>query len=188
MIKNKQQSKEFLLQNNLNTIITSSTFNNVNDNLYEIVIFLLNNRLNYYSIRENKPSGLFIYGIEYSDVLNTVIKNYKNKQFTICESMFLYDKDNMLIQGDFLLTKDFILSYGYSNIKNQSLREASQNFQYKNANIDLKQRHYVNSQVNKIIDYIVDNNLFDMVVELTLYDCNVGIKKENIIVWEVRNY
>lgn len=188
MIKNKQQSKEFIISNKLNAPITSPLFYNATGDLHAIVEFLLDHKLNYYSIRENRSSGLFIYGISRDNILDVIIDKYRNKQFTICESMFLYDKENMLIQGDFYLTKDFIFSCGYSNIKNEPLREASQHFPYKFWEVDLKQKYYLNSQVDKIIDYLVNNNLFDMIVELTLYNCAVGSQKTNIIVWEVRNY
>lgn len=191
MIKNKFQSKEFISIKNLNTIITSQLFNTVYD-LFNIVSFLSKtNHITHYGIRENKPSGLFTYAVDRTDVIKTIAENYAGKQFYICESMYFNDKDNMLIQGDFYLSEDFILSCGYSDVLGQSLRESSKKFPYQFNNIDLKsnnQSNKLNKNIQYIIDYLIINNLFNMIIELTLYNCKVGINKENILIWEVRNY
>lgn len=190
MIKNKEQSREFIKNAKLNTVWTSELLKGDLDNL--MILSYVDPKVikhyDYYGIRENKPGGLFQYAVSRDNLLFTIVENYANKYFTVCESMYFKDKENMLVQGDFYLTENFILSYGYSDIKGKSLRESSRNFPYKIWELDIKQRHYLNSNINKIVDYLVNNNLFNMTVELTLYDYKVGIKNENIIIWEVRNY
>jgi len=193
MIKNKQESIDFIVKNQLNTTITSKIF--IKDNIdYEYLWnFLLATDFEYYGIREAKSSGLFSYAVRMDKITETITKEYKDKNFSLCESMYYHDRYNMLIQGDFYITKDFIIGGGYSDIKGKSLRESCLNFPYKFWNIDLKENREakkLSKNIQYIFDYLIKNNIFDKIVELTLYnfDTRVGFKEENIIVWEVRNY
>ena len=39
-----------------------------------------------------------------------------------------------------------------------------------------------------VYGYLIKNNLIDITVEFTLYDRDVGTKKEKIVINEIRNY
>lgn len=192
-ITNKKQSNKKIKEKYLNTVVTSESINLMDSKVSEfskIRKFLAKNKYDKYGIMEMKPNGLFTYSISQSDIIDTIVANYHNKNFIICESMYNYDKHNLLIHGDFYITKDFIFTCGYSDIKGKSLIESCKKFKYSFENIDLKESNVFkgNKNINNIIDYIITNELFDTYVELTLYNCNVGIKKEPIIIWEIRNY
>jgi hypothetical protein len=40
----------------------------------------------------------------------------------------------------------------------------------------------------KILEFISEYELFDVVVEFTYYDIPVGRNREPLLIWEIRNY
>lgn len=53
---------------------------------------------------------------------------------------------------------------------------------------DLIKKKYSIAGLNKVIDYICCHELFNVIVEFSMYDVPVGVNQENLIIWEIRNY
>ena len=39
---------------------------------------------------------------------------------------------------------------------------------------------------SKIMRYITDHELYDVIVEFSVYDCKIGVNKENVVISELR--
>lgn len=184
MIKTKYESDYMIRKLGLNRmlecIFTDKT------TIDELEEFLDEFNYNYYNIREKTSSaGNFRYKLTRNEILE-VSKQYKH--YAIFES--LADADSQLIlQGDLEIDKDFVMRASLSDIKNISNRLAMQEPKYNIFNYDLKEKRDPSIRgLKEVIDYISRNNLIGMVVEFSLFAIPVGIKKENIIIWELRNY
>ena len=96
----------------------------------------------------------------------------------------------MVIQGDIFVDSKLNVIGTVSKVKGETLREVTNNpsmFETIKCNIvDEKINVGIRSEVHKIIDYICEHNLFNVIVEFSMYDCSVGITGDNIIVWELR--
>ena len=159
--------------------------------------FLEENPFPYYNIRDKGASmGRFLYKLTPDEVLKYA-PQYES--FAVYESLAEADK-KLVLQGDILITKDFTIIASLSDEKGISNRQAMNNPKYK-IHADMIYKPYFNigeeqlwqrlpnvRGLNTLIDYICSHELIGMVVELSLFEIPVGIKKENIIVWEVRNY
>ena len=114
----------------------------------------------------------------------------KNAKIKISESMKKYDLNNMVIQGDIFVDNKLNVIGTVSKVKGETLREVTNNpsmFETIRCNIvNEKINVGIRSEIHKIIDYICEHNLFNVIVEFSMYDCSVGITGDNIIVWELR--
>lgn len=55
--------------------------------------------------------------------------------------------------------------------------------------LDLKERREPSIPgLTEAIDFIVEHDLFNMYVEISVFGIPVGVNRENIIIWELRNY
>ncbi len=117
-----------------------------------------------------------------------LLKSKKYKRYAVYESLAIAD-DRLILQGDIEIDRDFIMRASLSDIKGISNRIAMEKPVYNIYNYDLKEkRDPPISGLSKVIDYISQNSLIDMVVEFSLFEIPVGINQENIIIWELRNY
>lgn len=182
MIKNKQESdfkiKKLGLNRMLEGVFTKET-------IVELPNFLNAYPYPFYNLRDKSVSGgKFLYKVTAEDILKQS-KNYN--VFSVYESLALAD-EKLVLQGDIKLSKDFTLISSLSDIKGISNRIAMQNPIYQ-LDLDLKEKKEPEIKgLNKVIDYIVEHELFEMIVEFSLFDIPVGINHENIIIWELRNY
>ena len=39
---------------------------------------------------------------------------------------------------------------------------------------------------SKIMRYITEHELYDVIVEFSVYDCKIGVNKENVVISELR--
>lgn len=182
-VRNKQESNYYINKLNLNHMLTGN-FNNTQ--YKEVKQFLNDYQYAYYNIRDTSQSmGNFLYKLTKEDILNQ-IHNYNN--FCIYESLYDADNEHLILQGEIQIKNDFTILASMDNQKGISNREAMKSPKYK-INIDLKEFSEPNIKgLKQVIDYIINHELFDLIVEFTLYDIQVGINKENIIIWELRNY
>ena len=184
MIRNKYQSDQTIKVLGLNRVAEKIFFKDAA--VDELIKFLIQTNYSYYNIREKSNSaGKFKYKLTKSEILE-ISSDYYN--FSVFES--LAEADNRLIlQGDIEIDKDFIMRASLSTIKNISNRIAMQEPEYNIYNYDLKEQKEPNIKgLSKVIDYVSRHNLIGMVVEFSLYEIPVGINRENIIIWELRNY
>lgn len=182
LIRNKQESDFIIKKLGLNKM-SEGIFSK--ENINELSDFLKINNYPFYNLRDkNNPSGNFFYKITPEEVLKQS-KNYDI--FSVYESLALAD-EKLILQGDIQLNKDFTLLASLSDIKNIPNRLAMQKPVYK-INVDLKEKKEPSIKgLTRIIDYIITHKLFEVIVEFSLFDIPVGVNKENILIWELRNY
>ena len=184
VIKNKLDSDFQIKKRGLNHMLEglfteSSTYE-------DLMNFLNENKYDYYNIRDKSvAAGKFMYKITRDNVLKES-KNYK--KYAVYESLALAD-NKLILQGDIEIDNNFIMKASLSNIKGISNRIAMQEPVYNLYEIDLKENKepYIEG-LNKVLDYIISNELIGMVVEFSLFDIPVGVNHEKIIIWELRNY
>lgn len=182
MIKNKIQSTYEIRKRGLNHI-AEKIFGE--DSISELESFLNENPRPYYNIRDKSCSiGKFLYRLTRDEVL-AHSKDYK--MFSVYESLCDAD-EKLVIQGDIFISKDFEMIASLDDRKGIPLRFATIEPKY-NLSIDLKERREPPIPgLTEAIDYIIKHGLLNMYVELSVYEICVGIKQENILVWELRNY
>lgn len=184
MIKNKAESDSFIRRRGFNRmlegIFTSET------PIETIEEFLDKYNYKLYNVRDKAiAKGPFRYKLTRDEVLQ-VIKDFE--RFSIFESLAEAD-EKLVLQGELELTTDFLLRGALSDIKGQSNRIAMETPVYNILNLDLVNGKEPNIPGLKgIIDYICREGLVGMVVEFSLYDVPVGMNKEKLIIWELRNY
>lgn len=139
----------------------------------------------YYAIRnKSQSSGIFKLKVEYNKILEE-IKDYQI--FTINVSSANY-ADNQLLVGEIEILSNGEFYLTLSTNPNASVRDA-----IKNPTFNLKTDIYdkiLNTipHFEYIYEYIIDNNLQDVIVEFSLFDKNLGLKNEKIIIYELRTH
>ena len=139
----------------------------------------------YYAIRDkSKAGGVFKLKVDYNKVLEE-IKDYN--LFTINVSSANY-VDNQLLVGEIEFLSNNEVYAILSIDPTASVRDALSNPTY-NIKTDI-----FDKQINRIphfdviYQYVTSHNLQDVIVEFALFDKNVGIKKEKVIVYELRTH
>lgn len=140
---------------------------------------------NYYAIRDkSKAGGIFKLKVDYDKVLEE-IKDYN--LFTINVSSANY-VDNQLLVGEIEFLSNGEVYAILSIDPAASVRDAIQNPTF-NLKTDI-----FDKRLNKIphfdfiYQYIMNNNLQDIIVEFALFNKEVGIKKEKVIIYELRTH
>lgn len=182
-IKSKDKSDKLIKKFNLNRL-SKKVFNK--NEIEKIKKFINENNYKFYSIRSNiKSSGKFYYKVKSEDIFNK-IKEFET--FTLSESLVDADTNNLILQGDIQIFDDWTCIASLSNERGKSNREVENSPQYK-LYFNIIDDYEPNIKgLKEIIDYYVTYELFNFVLEFTLYDIPVGINKENILVWEIRDY
>lgn len=182
--RNKRESQDLIGRLDLNRI--TETLFNIND-IAMIKEYLSVTDYPFYSVRDMNPSGTFLYSVPKERVL-TELKNRNYTEITLSESLYRNDRENLLIQGDICITQKGRMTAALSDERGVSLRYATQNPSQR-IDIDLTYDRLPKIYgLHKIIDYIYEKELLGIIVEIGLYNIPVGIKREPIIVWELRNY
>ncbi len=147
--------------------------------------FLQDYPAQYYAIRDkSKVEGVFKLKVEYNKVLEE-IKGYN--LFTINVSSANY-VDNQLLVGEIEFLSNGEVYATLSVDSTASVRDALSNPTY-NLKTDI-----FDKKINRIphfdviYQYIMSHNLQDVIVEFALFDIDVGIKKEKVIVYELRTH
>ena len=147
--------------------------------------FLYNYPADFYAIRDkSKAGGVFKLKVAYNDVLDE-IKDYDI--FTVNVSSANY-VDNQLLVGEIEILSNGEIYAILSVDPAASVRDALSNptFNLKTNIFDKK----LNSIpcFDFVYQYISDNDLYDVIVEFALFNKNVGIKQEKIIIYELRTH
>lgn len=147
--------------------------------------FLEKYKAKYYAIRDKTVSGgTYKLKVDYDKVLDE-IQGYN--LFTINVSSANY-VDNQLLVGEIEFLSNNQVYAILSIDPTASVRDALSNPTY-NFKTDI-----FDKKLNKIphfdfiYQYIVHHNLEDVIVEFALFDKAVGIKKEKIVVYELRTH
>lgn len=146
--------------------------------------------LNYYPVKfyairdKSKYGGIFKLKVDSNKVLEEV-KKYN--LFTINVSSANY-VDNQLLVGEIEFLSNGEVYAILSIDPTASVRDALSNPTF-NLKTDIFDKHLNKiPHFNYIYQYISNNNLYDIIVEFALFDKNVGIKNEKIIVYELRTH
>jgi len=182
IIKNKLESINKINELELNKFPEQLFRKNEEQKVQE---FLNNYPANFYAIRDkSKAGGTFKLKVDYNKVLDE-IKDYNI--FTVNVSSANY-VDNQLLVGEieFLSNGDVYATLSVDPAA--SVRDALSNptFNLK-TNIFDKTLNKI-PHFNYIYQYISNNNLYDVIVEFALFNKEVGIKKEKIVVYELRTH
>ncbi len=179
-IYNKIESSTMIEQLNLNRF-PEKIFNSGEDE--KVLEFIDRFPAKYYAIRDKtKAGGVAKFKVEKKDILNE-IKEYS--LFSINVSSFNYTQ-NQLMVGEILISNSNI-SLIYSTNKNYSLRDAYKDPD-QNINTDIFNNKTLETipHFNEIYEFIAKNELQNVIVEFALFDKEVGINNEKIIIYELR--
>jgi len=182
MIKNKTESDYEIKKRGLNRIV-EEIFQK--GDVKGISRFLEENPYPYYNIRDKSRSrGQFLYKLTKNEVL-LQCDNYD--KFSVYESLCDAD-ERLVLQGDIFINNKFEIMASLDDRKNIPLRIATNDPKYR-ISLDLKERREPSIPgLTEMIDYLISHELFNVYVELTMFEIPVGINEEKILVWELRNY
>lgn len=139
----------------------------------------------YYAIRDkSKAGGIFKLKVATNDVL-AEINDYN--LFTINVSSANY-VENQLLVGEIQILSNGEVYATLSVDPTASVRDALRNptFNLKTDIFDKKLNKIPHFDL--IYEYIITHNLQNVIVEFALFDKEVGIRKERIIVYELRTH
>ena len=150
--------------------------------------FFIKNPAKEYCLRDSdKASGKFFFVKDFKEA-QKFIKKYKNN-VTICLSANEYD-ENIILLGDIKVQKQF--GNDVIDLTARTDKDADHRNIYKNPKYNLHTNLENNALweipgFSKLIKYITEHELYDLVVEFAVYDCPVGVNKENIAIFELRS-
>lgn len=151
----------------------------------EVKKFLACYPAQYYAIRDkSNSSGIFKLKVLAEDVLEE-IKGYD--LFTLNVSSANYIENQMLV-GEINILSNGEVYATLSIDSTASVRDALKHPTF-NIKTDIFDKGLDKiPYFDLIYQYISDHNLQDIIVEFALFNSEVGIKKENIIVYELRTH
>ena len=183
-INNKLESIELIRELGLNKF-SEELFGRGDEE--KVIKFLENNPAKYYAIRDKSVAGgIFKLKVLKDDVLNS-IKEYEF--YTINVSSANYSNSQLLV-GEIEIFKTGEVYLTLSTNKEYSVRDAIRDPEF-NLKTDLFDDENLKRipYFDLIFEFIVKNRLYDVIVEFSLFNENVGINNENIIIYELRtNY
>lgn len=182
IINNKIDSINKINELNLNRFAEQLFKENEED---KILDFLRQYPARYYAIRDKSNlGGTFKLKVLYNKVLEE-IREYK--LFTINVSSINYVKNQLLVGEIIILSNNRVYGSLSTNPK-ASVRDATKlpTFVLDTDIFDKSLNNIPN--FDYIYKYIINNNLLDVIVEFALFDKDVGIKKERIIIYELRTH
>lgn len=148
--------------------------------------FIEANPCKYYAIRDKtKAGGIFKLKVKASDIFDE-IKDYE--LFTINDSSANYS-DNQLLAGELQILKNGEVYAVLSTKKGYSVRDVIRDPEF-NIKTDIFDDRTLNMvpYFDYMFRYIVEHGLEDVIVEFCLFDIEVGVKNECVIVYEVRTH
>lgn len=180
IIKNKLESIEKIGELNLNKFPEQLFRKNEEIKVQE---FIDKYPADYYAIRDrSKAGGTFKLKVESSKVLEE-IKDYSIFTINVSSANYI---DNQLLVGEIEVLSNGEIYAILSIDPSASVRDALRNptFNIKTDIFDNRLNEI--PDFNFIYQYIVDNELQDVIVEFALFNKEVGIKNERIIIYELR--
>ena len=157
------------------------------DDLEGIRIFFEKYPAREYVLRTvNKAKGQFFYVYNFQQALEKL--KYFDGELTISVSYNPY-KENIVLVGDIKVHKGYD---GESvDLTARTDTEATHRNIYENPQYNLHaslddDKVWKIPGFSKIMRYIIDHELYDVIVEFAVYDCKLGINNENVVVTELR--
>ena len=182
IIENKLESISMINEMDLNKFPEMLFSSNEED---KVCNFLSEYPASYYAIRDkSRAGGLFKLKVDCDKVLNE-ISDYN--LFTINVSSANYSNNQLLVGEIEFLSNGEV--YAILSIEpGASVRDAIANptFNFKTDIFDKRLNKI--PHFDFIYQYISNNKLLDVIVEFASFDKEVGLKKERIIVYELRTH
>ena len=182
IIRNKIDSLEKIIELNLNKF-PEKLFKKGDVN--EILDFIKIYPAEFYAIRDkSKSCGNFKLKVSRDKVIEE-ISNYD--LFTINVSSANYE-ENQLLVGEVEFFRNGDVYCCVSTNQKYSVKDAS-----KNPDFNLKTNIFDKTlddipYIDDVYEYISRNELYDVIVEFSLFSKTVGIYNENIIIYEIRTH
>lgn len=182
IVKNKLDSIKMINELNLNRFPEQLFESNEEDKVRK---FLESYPAQYYAIRDkSKSRGVFKLKVDYEKVLEE-IKDYN--LFTINVSSANY-VDNQVLVGEIEFLSNGEVYAILSLDPTASVRDTVTNPDYNlKTNIFDKNLNGI-PHFDIIYEYVINNNLQDVIVEFALFNKEVGVKRERVIVYELRTH
>lgn len=183
-IKNKIESVNVINQFELNKL-EEQLFSRGEEQ--KVVEFLNKFPYKFYAIRDkSKSGGKFKFNVKKEDVLKE-IQNYDLFSINVSSGNF---KNSQILTGDIQVFQDGRIYAILSCDPEASVRDA-----YARPDFNISTDIFDDKTLCKIpgfdflLNYIFEHNLFDVIIEFSLFNTNVGVKKEKIVIFELRtNY
>lgn len=141
-----------------------------------------------YCMRDPEHAAGNFYFVKNFEECKKMLKNYKDSVI-ICVSCNEYNEDVVLV-GDIKVKRE----YGCDtvDITARSDAQATHRNIYENPEYNMHtnledDRLWKIPGFSKVMAYITEHELYNLVVEFTLYDCPVGVNKEKIAIFELRS-
>lgn len=183
IIKNKLESIEKIKELKLNTFPEALFKKGEEDKVLE---FVNKYDADYYAIRDkSKVGGIFKLKAKKENILEE-IKDYD--LFTLNVSSINY-ADNQIMEADIEIKRNGEIYVTISKIPENNVRDNIEDV-YMSVKTDILDDKTLNKipEFDYIYSYIYEHNLFDVLVELSLFNIPLGIYNERIIVWELRTH
>lgn len=134
----------------------------------------------------NKAKGVYFYVKNYEEALNH-LKDF-NDEVTIDVSYRPF-KEWIVLVGDIKVHKGY--QADVVDLVARTDIEATQRNIYENPQYNLhatleNDKLWSIPGFSKIIRYIADHELYDVIVEFIVYDCKLGVNNENVVISELR--
>lgn len=135
----------------------------------------------------NRTNAKFYFVKNYEEALANLAKI--KKEVTIDVSYRPYKEDIVLV-GDIKISKRGF-GAGTVDLTARTDSEATQRNIYENPEYNLhasldEDRVWRIPGFDKIARYISEHELYDVIVEFSVYSCKLGVKKENVVISEIR--
>lgn len=134
----------------------------------------------------NKAKGQYFYVYSFQEAVEK-LKNF-DKELTISVSYNPY-KENIVLVGDIKVHKGYdgeTVDLTARTDQDATHRNIYENPQY-NLHASLEDdKVWRIPGFSKIMRYIIDHELYDVIVEFAVYNCKLGINNENVVVTELR--
>ena len=183
IIKNKIESVKKIKELKLNTFPEQLFKKGEEEKVLE---FVNKYPADYYAIRDKSTvGGNFKLKAKRSNILEE-IKNYE--LYTINVSSINYAK-NQIMEADIEVKRNGDIYVTISKNPESNVRD-----NIEDVYMSLKTNIFDNKTLNRIPEfdyiysYLYKHNLFDVLVEFSLFDKPLGINNERIIIWELRTH
>ena len=181
-IRNKLESIKKITELELNKFPQQLFRDNEESKVQE---FLESYPANYYAIRDkSKAGGIFKLKVDYDKVFEE-IKGYN--LFTINVSSENY-VNNQLLVGEIEFLSNGEVYAILSTDSSASVRDALSNPSFNLKTDIFDKRLNKIPHFNVIYQYVAEHSLYDVIVEFALFNKEVGIKREKVIVYELRTH
>lgn len=139
----------------------------------------------YYAIRDqSKTLGIFKLKVDY----NKVLEEIKEYEFFLINVSSANYTDNQLLVGEIEFLSNGEIYATLSTDSTASVRDALSNPTF-NLKTDIFDKNLnCIPHFDFLYEYIISHNLIDVIVEFALFDKEVGINHEKIIIYELRTH